>query len=689
MCSRVLPEVDIDDSTLQPLFIWFSAIRGKSFLHNPDILFKPPHENYMSLLLPASKDIMLLPVGITTFSNTSKATDSLNARGLVNGIDASKLNEKAGYKSESERKKYDFTLDDDSDMDHASAVEQDENSDVFKIERGLVLDKNFPLRDVRSINYSSTPGKLKKFRVDSLEKVKASDKSSIRVDDYRISVDSPQQKYGNQSDPGPKPPVSSRTSVSGMENIGADSRISVSSITAEMSTLSNDMETQHKDIGETVSLTSSNYSTLDGTSIARKRGEKPPLMSDMASLLLQTPVSTYSVRPRWSSARDREIQHARLQIENAPISKNTPGLHASAFRNVTMFKRSYELMESMLRVFVYREGEKPIFHQPNLIGVYASEGWFMKLIEGNKRFMTRDPKKAHLFYLPFSSEKLRRALHQPHFLTHMDLEEHLKNYINIIAKWYPYWNRTNGADHFLVACHDWGPEFTRNSTGNCIRALCNSNVASGFILGKDVSLPTTAVRTTQNPAKDLGGKPPSKRHILAFFAGGMHGYLRPILLQYWSNKEPDMKISGPMARDVEGQSRYREYMKSSKYCICARGFQVHTPRLVESISYECVPVIISDNYVPPFFELLDWEAFSVFIPEEDIPNLRNILLSIPEEKYLRMQHGVKMVRKHFIWNKKPVKYDLFHMILHSIWYNRVFENIEVSKKSKQPDSSNV
>ncbi|KAK2996948.1 hypothetical protein RJ639_026274 [Escallonia herrerae] len=449
---------------------------------------------------PLNRDIMLMPVGITTFSNTSKATASLNAHGLVNGIDASKLDEKAGYKSESEREKYDFTLDDDSDMDNAFAVEQDENSDVFKIERGLVLDENFPLRDVRR--------KVKKFRVDSLEKVKASDKNSIRVDDYRINVNSPQQKYGNQSDPGPKPPVSSRTSLSGMENIGADSRISVSSITAEMSTLSNDMETQHKDIGETVSLP----------------------------------------RPRWSSARDREIQNARLQIESAPISRNTPGLHAFAFQNVTMFKRSYELMESMLKVFVYREGEKPIFHQPNLIGVYASEGWFMKLIEGNKRFVTRDPKKAHLFYLPFSSEKLRRALHQPQFLTHMDLEEHLKNYINIIAKWYPYWNRTYGADHFL------GPEFTRNSTGNCIRALCNSNVASGFKIGKDVSLPTTAVRTTQNPTKDLRGKPPSKRHILAFFAGGMHGYLRPILLQYWSNKEPDMKISGPMARDVEGHS---------------------------------------------------------------------------------------------------------------------------------------
>jgi hypothetical protein len=208
---------------------------------------------------------------------------------------------------------------------------------------------------------------------------------------------------------------------------------------------------------------------------------------------------------------------------------------------------------------------------------------------------------------------------------------------------------------------------------NCIRVLCNSNVAKGFKIGKDTTLPVTYIRSVENPLKELGGKSPSERPILAFFAGNMHGYLRPILLEYWENKEPDMKILGPMSRDIAGKRRYREYMKRSKYCICARGYEVHTPRVVESIFYECVPVIISDNYVPPLFEVLNWEAFSVFIQEKDIPNLRNILLSIPQEKYVAMQLGVKKVQQHFLWHKKPVKYDLFHMILHSVWHSRVFQ----------------
>lgn len=207
--------------------------------------------------------------------------------------------------------------------------------------------------------------------------------------------------------------------------------------------------------------------------------------------------------------------------------------------------------------------------------------------------------------------------------------------------------------------------------GNCIRALCNADAKEGFVFGKDVSLPETNVRKPKNPILDLGGNPASKRSILAFFAGKMHGYVRPILLRHWENKDPDMIIVGRMHR-VKGKNIYIQNMKNSKYCICAKGYEVNSPRVVEAIMYECVPVIISDNYVPPFFEILNWKSFAVFVMEKDIPNLKNILLSIPEKRYRAMQMRVKKVQKHFLWHAKPVKYDLFHMILHSIWYNRVF-----------------
>lgn len=233
--------------------------------------------------------------------------------------------------------------------------------------------------------------------------------------------------------------------------------------------------------------------------------------------------------------------------------------------------------------------------------------------------------------------------------------------------------------HFSVLiCYDakylsimQAPGETKVEMANCIRALCNADVKEGFVFGKDASLPETYVRNAQIPTKDLGGNSASKRTILAFFAGSMHGYVRPILLQHWENKDPDMKIFGKLPKS-KGNRNYIQYMKSSKYCICAKGYEVNSPRVVEAIFYECVPVIISDNFVPPFFEVLNWESFAVIVLEKDIPNLKNILLSIPEEEYLRLQMRIRKVQHHFLWHRNPVRYDIFHMILHSIWYNRIF-----------------
>ncbi|GMJ15767.1 hypothetical protein HRI_005245900 [Hibiscus trionum] len=407
----------------------------------------------------------------------------------------------------------------------------------------------------------------------------------------------------------------------------------------------------------------------------KKKPETLPALTtiaDMNNLFDQSRVSYESKTPRWPSEADKVLLEARLQIENAPIIKNDPQLYAPLYRNVSMFKRSYELMENILKVYVYKEGKRPIAHTWPLKGIYASEGWFMKLLETNTKFVTKNPRDAHLFYLSFSSRMLEETLYVADSHSHKNLIQYLKNYVDTIAAKYPFWNRTEGADHFLVACHDWAPSETREPMANCIRALCNSDVREGYVFGKDVSLPETYVRNAKKPLKDLGGNPPSKKSILAFFAGSMHGYLRPILLEQWGNEDPDMKIFGKMP-NVKGKANYIRHMKSSKYCLCPRGYEVNSPRVVEAIFYECVPVIISDNFVPPFFEVLNWESFAVFVLEKDIPNLKKILLSIPEKRYLQMQLRVKKIQQHFLWHPKPEKYDIFHMILHSVWYNRVFQ----------------
>ncbi|KAK7265952.1 hypothetical protein RJT34_33578 [Clitoria ternatea] len=390
----------------------------------------------------------------------------------------------------------------------------------------------------------------------------------------------------------------------------------------------------------------------------------------------QPHVRSKKKRQIWLLPPKEALVYAKKEIDHPPSVNEDPDLYAPLFRNISVFRRSYELMETMLKVYIYRDGSRPIFHHPFLKGIYASEGWFMKLLVENKQFVTKDPEKAHLFYLPYSARQLELALYVPGSHDLKPLSTFLRDYVKKIAAKYPFWNRTHGSDHFLVACHDWGPYTVtehKELHSNTIKALCNADLSEKiFIAGRDVSLPETTIRAPRRPLRHLGGNRASLRPILAFFAGSMHGRVRPTLLKHWGGqKDEDMKIYKRLPLRVSQRMTYIQHMKSTKYCLCPMGFEVNSPRIVESIYYECVPVIIADNFVLPFNEVLDWSAFSVVVAEKDIPRLKEILLSIPLRKYLTMQNNVKMLQKHFLWNPKPIRYDLFHMILHSIWFSKL------------------
>lgn len=215
-----------------------------------------------------------------------------------------------------------------------------------------------------------------------------------------------------------------------------------------------------------------------------------------------------------------------------------------------------------------------------------------------------------------------------------------------------------------------GPEASfavPNLYKNSIRALCNANTSEGFNPSKDVSFPEVNLRTGGLRGL-IGGPSPSHRPILAFFAGGLHGPIRPILLEHWENRNDlEMRIHQYLPRKVS----YLDMMKKSKFCVCPSGYEVASPRVVEAIYTGCVPVLISDHYVPPFSDVLNWKSFSVEVPVSEIPNLKRILAGISPRQYIRMQRRVVQVRRHFEVNSPPKRFDVFHMILHSVWLRRL------------------
>ncbi|KAH7512072.1 hypothetical protein FEM48_Zijuj12G0051700 [Ziziphus jujuba var. spinosa] len=395
--------------------------------------------------------------------------------------------------------------------------------------------------------------------------------------------------------------------------------------------------------------------------------------------LIVVPIVNESHSPSTNARRQRleliesHLIKARAAIKEAKFGNQTGDPDfipvGPMYWNSKAFHRSYLEMERQFKIFVYEEGEPPIFHNGPCKSIYSMEGNFIHEIEMNSHFRTRDPDKAHVFFLPFSVTMMVRYVYVRDSHDFRPIRQTVIDYINVVSGKYPFWNRSLGADHFMLACHDWGPETSSsvlNLKKNSIRVLCNANTSEGFNPSKDVSFPEINLLTGGTNGL-LGGPSASHRPVLAFFAGGLHGPIRPILLEHWENKDEDIKVQQYLPKGVS----YYDMMRKSKYCICPSGYEVASPRVVEAIYTGCVPVLISDHYVPPFSDVLKWKSFSVEVAVKDIPNLKRILMDISPRQYIRMQRRVIQVRKHFVVNSPPQRFDVFHMILHSIWLRRL------------------
>lgn len=124
--------------------------------------------------------------------------------------------------------------------------------------------------------------------------------------------------------------------------------------------------------------------------------------------------------------------------------------------NIFPCGRSYLLMEKMFKIYVYEEGDPPIFHYGLCKDIYSMEGLFLNFMENDVlTYRTRDPDKAHVYFLPFSVVMILHHLFDPVVRDKAVLERVIVDYVQIISEKYPYWNTSDGFDHFMLSCHDW------------------------------------------------------------------------------------------------------------------------------------------------------------------------------------------------------------------------------------------
>lgn len=103
---------------------------------------------------------------------------------------------------------------------------------------------------------------------------------------------------------------------------------------------------------------------------------------------------------------------------------------------------------------MYEDGEPPVFHYSKSEGILGIEGILIHQIEMSK-FRTKDPGKAHVYFVPLSVQSIVDSAYDRSRREWGPLLNVVADYLNLISNKYWFWNRTQGRDHFMLACHDW------------------------------------------------------------------------------------------------------------------------------------------------------------------------------------------------------------------------------------------
>jgi hypothetical protein len=93
---------------------------------------------------------------------------------------------------------------------------------------------------------------------------------------------------------------------------------------------------------------------------------------------------------------------------------------------------------------------------------------------------------------------------------------------------------------------------------------------------------------------------------------------------------------------------YVSLMARSIFAFVPRGDAEFSYRLLEAMSFGCIPVIVADGLVLPFDRSIPWPEISLHMPETRVAQLPTILSHLAPDRIAAMQHGVRATyARHF------------------------------------------
>ena len=106
-------------------------------------------------------------------------------------------------------------------------------------------------------------------------------------------------------------------------------------------------------------------------------------------------------------------------------------------------------------------------------------------------------------------------------------------------------------------------------------------------------------------------------------------------------REPSTpRASSSCAGPSGGKRGLRDSLNAS-FVLVPRGDMPYAYRLLEALAFGAIPVVLSDEYVLPFSEVVEWEAFSVHWPYSRVSSLVPYLRTLSDERVCAMRRQAR------------------------------------------------
>lgn len=129
---------------------------------------------------------------------------------------------------------------------------------------------------------------------------------------------------------------------------------------------------------------------------------------------------------------------------------------------------------------------------------------------------------------------------------------------------------------------------------------------------------------------------------------------------------------------------YGHLLKSANFCLIFRGVRYGQLLLHEAMAADCIPVIVIDGAVMPFDTAIDWRHAAVFIMENHLGTLMDVLGDISHRKISQMQKTVRFLYNNYFASMEKIVLTALDIVQDRVYphWGRTYDQINLSPEEK-------